>query len=116
MSNPQPIKKQTIKEFFTKYDAVSSRGTLCCMVIKHHNNTTNLHNHMKRKHGTFQANNNKDQNQKRLKLQTPQTDGVDFSSHTNTLVQNWWAYGSWTTLPEFSILGPTNRHSNKTAP
>lgn len=46
-----------IKEYFTKRDSISSRCKICCNILKHHGNTTNLSNHMKRKHPNFLTDN-----------------------------------------------------------
>lgn len=42
-----------VKCYFTKFTAISSRCKICSNVYKHHNNTTNLRNHLKRKHSEF---------------------------------------------------------------
>jgi len=51
---PKIMKRNcTIKEYFTKEDNISSQCKICCNVLKHHGNTTNLSNHIKRKHLHF---------------------------------------------------------------
>jgi len=50
---PKMKRNCTIKEYFTKEDSISSRCKICCNVLKHHGNTTNLSNHIKRKHPHF---------------------------------------------------------------
>ncbi|KYM97823.1 hypothetical protein ALC62_11477 [Cyphomyrmex costatus] len=42
--------KDLIKQYYVVFDSVSKRCTLCNNIYKHHNNTTNLKNHLKRKH------------------------------------------------------------------
>lgn len=39
-----------IREYFQRIDSISSRCRLCHSIYKHYGNTTNLINHMKRKH------------------------------------------------------------------
>ncbi|XP_063902930.1 E3 SUMO-protein ligase ZBED1-like [Zophobas morio] len=41
---------KSIKRYFTKIDAISSRCRFCLKIVKNHSNTTNLLSHMKRKH------------------------------------------------------------------
>lgn len=39
-----------LKKYFVFHDPISKRCILCNKIYKHHNNTTNLKNHLKRKH------------------------------------------------------------------
>jgi len=74
MSDPSPKqqkrKKSFIHNFFTKYDDISVRCTICLRIYKNYGNTTNLLNHLQRMHSEYIDSNDSSEQKKICQMVT----------------------------------------------